>query len=473
MSILLAISEQNFTDIIRNGLVGNGFDVMDKDVLHRNYLNEIIEYEKPSMVIVHDVYLPSDFTEQSAIDDEMLELISYWRSKYDNNLRVVYLCERDRKDPFLGNLVARNVLDIFNERQISEKVFLKQLSEEPRFINVSRFGIGGLEVEFEDIPEEEVKEEPPEIRGNNRGERTKQVFTKITETTKSVVDAGTEWNRQRTKTKSERPPKETEQKQKKISKETNSNSDVDLSETIDLMPIPKEVYARTQVIGTVIVAVAGVKPHLGSTHTAMAIAAYLQKRKNSVALIELNTSEDFERIHALYEGEKNFIRNESTFTYSGIEHYKFRENIRLGEIMATYEYVVLDFGSIEDTAFYEEYLRSHVRVLLVSPYEWKQHWIDSFCEKVENEGSYLYVVPFAEKENVKDMEERLPNLHIVPFPSVANPYKSSDEVEESISTIMTGFLKDHTVGFSKRLVIVASIASALLTVLIISVIALL
>lgn len=497
MSVLLAVGDPDFTNIMRKSLLSfegedengnkNGFefDVLDTDVLHRNYLNEIIEQEKPSMVILHDVYLPSDFSTQAEMDDEMLQLVSFWRSKYDNDLRVVYICDRERKDPFLSHLVARNVLDIFNERTISEKTLITQLAEEPRFINVSRFGIGDVEIEFDEIPEEEATIEvlaadDADKDVDSASDRTKAILSRITETTKSVVDAGTEWNKQRVQSKQEQNERLQKEKTHTRSRKNESpgkkskkeSSELELSDVIDLMPIPKEVYRRTQVIGTVVIGVAGVKAHMGATHTAMSIATFLRKRKNSVALIELNNSEDFDRIHALYEGEKHYLRNESTFDYKGVDHYKYREDIRLGEIMATYEYVVLDFGSIEDTLYYQEFLRSHVRVLLVSPYEWKQHWTDDFGKQVQGEeDTFLYVVPFAEKGNVKDMEERLPDLSIVSFPASSNPYQPTKEVEDAVSVIMTGYLKDGGVRSSKKTILAAVLASSLITTVVIAVFA--
>lgn len=477
VSILLAVSEPNFVGILRSNFVLGGFEVIDNDVYHRNYLIEIIELEKPSILVIHDTYLPSDHSSPKEKDDEMLEILTYLRTTYDSSIRIVYLCERERKDPFLGSLVARNVLDIFNERKISTEQFIVQLSEPPKYANVAKFGIGELEVEFEEeeIPPnddgsvEEVVEgkaeenHPPAF--SRETDRARQILSQISGKAKTIVEAGSEWNQSR---KEKSKETDTDSEPLDHSLYTKHQAEHDFDEYIDLMPIPKEVYNRSQVIGTVVVAVAGAKEHLGSTHTAMSIAAYLRKFGHSVALIELNGSEDFDRIHALYEGEKQYIRHQMMFEYAGIDHYKFREDMRLGEIMATYEYVVLDIGAYEDSPGYDEYLRSHVRLMLTSPYEWKEHWTQRFINRVSDAESYTFVVPFAERKNVEDMQDRFPDLHIVPFPSTSNPYKSNAEVDDVLKDTLQGFIKDGGTALSKKGIIVASLVSAAVTAVVIS-----
>ncbi|MEK5071639.1 hypothetical protein [Sporosarcina sp. FSL K6-1508] len=477
MSILLAVGDPDFTEILRGNFVSAGFDVIDNDVYHRKYLDEVIQIENPSILVLHDAYLPSDTTTAQDNEEEMLRLIGQWRATYDNDLRIVYLCERERRDPFLGSLVARNVLDIFNERQIATSLFIEQLANDARFANVAKFGVGQLEVEFDEEPEVEgttetlvpTEVEAPSTASSQKVERAKQLLSQFSDKAKSVVDSSNEWNQQRLKEKQERTPRSPKNIDIPDGRSAGRGAnDANFTDYLDLMPIPKEIYARTQVMGTVVVAVAGAKPHLGSTHTAMSIAAFLQKGRHSVALIEANYSEDFDRIHALYEGEQQYIRKQAMFDYQGIDHYKFREDLRLGEIMATYEYVVLDIGAIDDSPHYDEFLRAHVRVLHVSPYEWKQHWTDRFCEQVKDEEYFTFVVPFAGKANVKDMKERLPKLNIVPFPANPNPYSVNEEEEEAIRSIMHGYIKESKQVFSKKALIGAVVVSAVITTGVIS-----
>lgn len=482
MSILIAVAEPSLTAILRNHFEIARMDVIDNDVLHRKYLNEIIGIESPNMVILHDTYLPSDFEDQSARDEEMLEIINSWRVDFNDSLRVVYLCERDRRDPFLGKLVAHNVLDIFNERRIIVEQFVEQLAAPPKYSNVSKYGVGGLELEFDEALEEtaeesqevvsapvenvqaqkEIKPTAPKVQ------KTKDLLDSVKENIKTVKNTGEVWKQQRIKEKEKKESIPKEPKLKSNPKTNNSSADVDFNELIDLMPIPKEVYNRPQVVGTVVIAIAGAQSHLGATHTAMSIASYLQKNQHSVALIELNDSEDFDRIHALYEGEKHFLRNENKFSYKGIDHYKYREDLRLGEIIPTYEYVVLDIGAIEESRYFDEFQRAHVRCLLVSPYEWKEQWIKDFGERIHDADQYIYIVPFVSKSVARDVEERFPQLQFVRFTADENPYKVIDEGQREIITILDGFIKEDKKGISQKTGILISVTSVVVTLLIVT-----
>ena len=141
MKVLLAIGEKNLSQILKGNLEDAGFEIAKEEVLHRDYLNEKIDFERPNLLIIHDRQLPSQFSDKEQNEEELLQLIESWRRVYDAQMRVVIMCERERKDPFLSQLVARNVLDIFNERQIPTASLIRQLKEPARYMNVSRYGL--------------------------------------------------------------------------------------------------------------------------------------------------------------------------------------------------------------------------------------------------------------------------------------------------------------------------------------------
>ena len=155
MRVLLAVGDETISSTLRHHLNNNSFEVDNNEVLHRNYLEEYVSLYNPEMLIIHDTYLPSDEVGKEQ-EEEMLRLLEKFRMEYGRNLRVVYLCIRDKNDSFLPQLVARDVLDIFNEMQIDLTRFVKQLEAQPIYSNVSRFGTGLI------IPARVVEEEPDE-----------------------------------------------------------------------------------------------------------------------------------------------------------------------------------------------------------------------------------------------------------------------------------------------------------------------
>lgn len=178
MRVLLAVGDDTIASTLRHHLTNKNIEVDNNEVLHRSYLEEYVELYQPEMLIVHDSYLPSDAEGETQVDAEMLLLLETFRMTYGRALRIVYLCIRSKKDPFLAQLVARDVLDIFNEMQIDLPTFVNQLESEPTYSNVSKFANGGMliplqpEVSIEDDDEffeEEI--EKPEEKGEGNSEK--------------------------------------------------------------------------------------------------------------------------------------------------------------------------------------------------------------------------------------------------------------------------------------------------------------
>ncbi|WP_338657270.1 hypothetical protein V6B14_22245 (plasmid) [Sporosarcina psychrophila] len=244
---------------------------------------------------------------------------------------------------------------------------------------------------------------------------------------------------------------------------------------------PEEVYkdwfdesqintlaGRGRIIGTVVIAVGSVAPHLGTTHTSISIASTLKKKGYLVALVEANGSQDFDRIHSLHEGEVNPILSEQKFDMNGIEHYKYRGEEFLQELFANYEFVVLDLGDMELTDFEDEFRRAHVRAVLCSGHEWKFHWIEDFRKRFFNEDDIFYLIPHGTPTVVSDLQERLPELEVVSVPTHPNPYKPSKDGEEFAEHLLSGFLKGNGRTFTKSALVKTGVISIVVTVVIMS-----
>lgn len=493
VSILLAITEPTFSQGIRNVLSKGGLEVIEDEVYHRKYLNDTIELNSPSMVIIHDLYLPSDLSDPTERDMEMLQLIEYWRSVYDNDLRVVYLCIRERQDPFLSQLVARNVLDIFNERTMSQQRMVEQLSSPARFKNVQRFGTGNIEVELfeeesttniDELKEESTNNEEILVQstGDEAPAKEKGEFAKkLTDTATKLGSQLTEGAKKGAKLgmkgagtavkgagalKDMIPKVETDGN-------ANTSQDLMLNDLMDLMPVEVDVtkIPKPAIIGTVLIAVAGVRPHLGSTHTSLSIASFLQNLGHSVAVIESNYSEDFDRIHALYEGETQLLKKDNYFELSGIHHYKYREDFNLNELYSLYEYVIMDFGDLDDAAGYvEEFQRAHVKCVICSGDEWKKHWIDDFLRKNRlMKNDCAFIIPNGGNEKTKDLQERMDYLDIWAFPSQDNPYETIGEAEDVVTELLGSFIKSPNRSFSKQALIVTSVISVAVTAVLVTI----
>lgn len=467
MPVLLAIGEQILSDMLRKPLIEKGFDVSSDEVLHRNYLNELVDIQKPSIVILHDLYLPSDHSNSEQRDVEVLELIEQWRLKYNNELRVVYLCVRDKKDPFLAQLVARNVLDIFCERGLDLEKFTTQLIELPKFSNVARFGTGNLDIKFEEenrdtTADNDVLEAATDLINPKYEEVKPNKFAQLQAGAMNIKEMAQKRAIEKAEAKAKAPKKEN-----KANSNLNDGIDEHLFDEVvlDIMPVPAP---RATIIGTVLIAVASVTSHLGSTFTAINIASYLKDKGYSVALVESNYSQDFDRIHALYEGEKKLLLKDKQFEMRDLTHFKYREDQNLNDIYSMYEYVVMDFGDLEEAANREDFKRAHVKCVMCSADEWKFHWLKDFTNRHEVDNTYCFIVPGSSSEKAQDLQEQLEYGSVFSYPIQDDPYEPVKDCESVITKILGEFIKSPTLSASKsKLALIGtSVGSILVTIFI-------
>lgn len=468
MRVLMAIGNEELSKLIAAPLREFELDVFQEEVLHRNYLNEMIEQTMPDMLILHDNFLQSDFEDdKEQRDKEMLELIEYWRIKYNDSIRVVYFSLRERNDEFMANLVARNVLDIFQGNSVVVVDLVDQLVNPPKFQNVHKFGIGKVAIEdlpvedqsldAEILPEEVVDEfiVPKEEKSSRVKERTEKSSTLKGNLKSIVTTASSSIANQLDRSK--------------IQKILDDNTDV--AEIIDLLPVtPVAKEVRSTVIGTVLISVAGVSRNLGCTNTAIAMAQVLASKGHSVALVESNLSEDFERIHYLYEGVKGVLPQDE-FEIYGITHFKNRDTIDLNEIFSTFEYVILDYGELDEAINEELFTRSHIKCVLCSADEWKFYQIDDFLEKYAIDQSYCFVVSNGGLDKRDQLEEQMNLKQTYLFPQMDNPYEPSKEVASTITALLGEFLKESNRAnkFGFYITGLVSVVATLLVVLLFNV----
>lgn len=134
--VLLAIGNDKFNNLLRSPLSEN-FNVLSVEVYSRKYLEEFIEDHDPDIIIVHDRFLTSENDDEFEQEVEWLQIIERIRQQYDDQKRIVFICERNSGDPFLSELVNRNILDIFHSRSIDITGIIEQLRDQPRYSKVS------------------------------------------------------------------------------------------------------------------------------------------------------------------------------------------------------------------------------------------------------------------------------------------------------------------------------------------------
>jgi hypothetical protein len=158
--VLLAVGNEKLSQILRNTLseFPNDFNISETEVFHHRFLEEIVESEIPDILILHDFYLESDCKTKGEKEKEWISFIKKIRVTYDDSIRIVFLCERPKGDPFLSHLVSLNVLDIFSDDTINKTQLVEQLKDKPRFSRVQKYLQNNLSVDHL-LSDEETTEE--------------------------------------------------------------------------------------------------------------------------------------------------------------------------------------------------------------------------------------------------------------------------------------------------------------------------
>lgn len=182
--VLLAVGDPNLSDILQKHFMSeDAFSLVNQEVFHIAYVEEIVEAQVPDLIIFHETYLESSFSKMEDRENEWITLIKKLRFIYEDQIRMVFLCERAQGDPFLSKLVSVNVLDIFNSRYIDAHDMMEQLKDKPRFFRVAK--LLGDDVAFT-LNEEEEGETPTPVKEESIPKKEKVIVQKVIE--KKVVN---------------------------------------------------------------------------------------------------------------------------------------------------------------------------------------------------------------------------------------------------------------------------------------------
>lgn len=452
-SIQLAIGNDDFSNILRMHLVEAGFDVLPNDAYHRNFLSDLLELERPQMVILHDSFLPSEMESKEANEQELLQLLNLFRMKYNESMRFVVISEREKNDPFLRSLVAHNVLDIFTGRQIPTTLLISQLSESPKYTNVAKLGVGqlvGIVTEESTTTNEHENEENDESNSGTEVDNAR-TFTESFTKTKEFMN-----HFQKRMKKKNPSPMESEQDQEEIDEE-----EVVITEEQEVIEIEEPVILnadviKTRIIGTVFIAITSLGANIGSTHTSILVASHLKRKGYKVALVEGNRSGDFNRLNELFgQSELNI---DEPFVLHGLDHFTFSDAANLHQYFHQYQVVVMDLGNAHTSPWLSEFFRAQKRIVVASFADWKIALIGDFIKK-HGKIPFHINVPFADDELLKDLHEIYEDNTFSGLPFHGKPYEEQTDSNAALDLLCEDLLGDMNTNKKKRKTLWLSLAS--------------
>lgn len=178
---------------------------------------------------------------------------------------------------------------------------------------------------------------------------------------------------------------------------------------------------KERIIGTVVIAVAGTMKRIGTTHTALSIATYLQKQNFNVAVMELQDKKDFTAIKNAYVDVKD---DGDSFILNSITFYPYNANLSILDVFQQeYNYIILDMGTYQECNI-EEFKRANARIIVSGVKEWEVTELEIILFN-SNDAIYKnkYLFTFADESSFKFIKSNMNELKCFKAPYNPDPFK--------------------------------------------------
>jgi hypothetical protein len=212
---------------------------------------------------------------------------------------------------------------------------------------------------------------------------------------------------------------------------------------------------HNNIIGNIIIAVAGTSRGVGCTHTAIAIANYIARNGHKVALIEKNSNRHFAQLY-----DMNYDRGllNTFFSIDGVDYYPNNYKDLASILSAGYKYIIMDLSVLiyadnkGKAVNYDNFLemqRANKQILVGGIKEWQ---LNDFMFTLGGEESLnwnLYIT-FTDKDMFKQFKNEVDrNVFFAPF--CPDPSKVYDEQDFVINEIIGDILPVSTKVIKRRL----------------------
>lgn len=200
--------------------------------------------------------------------------------------------------------------------------------------------------------------------------------------------------------------------------------------------------AKPRAVGTLVTAVLGTTPAVGTTHSCITFGHFLARRYSKVAIVEMGVDRAaFSRIQEIAEGSPPGSCR--TFEINGIDFWRQTSRGDVISVLAGgYDAVVLDLGAFRDSERLEEFLRADIPIIIGSAAEWRQHDVLTIARMLErhDQPNRVYALPLASSRAVQQLRKSLGGSKVVAIPFHGDPFEMSLEIEQAMGIIFEGFL---------------------------------
>lgn len=192
---------------------------------------------------------------------------------------------------------------------------------------------------------------------------------------------------------------------------------------------------KDNIIGTVVIALAGVMNRSGTTHLSIMTGVFLSKSGFKTAIVEFNKSGHLQAIadsYMIYDGKSE------KFTFNSIDFYF--GDIDIANILKNkYDYILLDMGLIYE-ADSRELMRANKRIITAGVKEWEIKELEKFLSDNLYGNEFRFVFNFCDTNTFSYLKKELKGFDIHRGIYRPNPFISDNGDSEFFEELLSGAL---------------------------------
>lgn len=196
---------------------------------------------------------------------------------------------------------------------------------------------------------------------------------------------------------------------------------------------------------SIVIAVMGAAPGIGTTHTCIALAHLLSRFSPQISVVEMEAkSTAFRTMSVLVAGDEILSREagqgQHHFRFQGVTYIRAPSRLELLDLIAGKgEYVIVDLGSGRRKEHLEEFARADLSILVCPAAEWRQEDLEAFeasCGPIRR--NWVCCVPFGSRNSVRRIRKTLGTGKVYVLPVENNPYSPGKEMESALAEVCGG-----------------------------------
>jgi hypothetical protein len=412
-------------------------------------------------------------------EDEVIQILEE-RIQADNTIDSIIITSNVAKKLEDKRLDVLSDL-LFSVRQKYPDIIIHLMSKEsvghPFLTEVVQMGIYNIYRDGEDLTVKQLisKTETPNSFADpqymNVNESIQWRRTIRTPNTILMSNSNTDKKEETQKPQKKIKPSAKTAKEKSNTINTEMPDEDDLISDIENIPVKEKIIIKEKIVGSIFIGIVGVERNTGATHLSILLSNMLASKGHKVALIETNNSGDLFSIEYAYEGGKGYHSDSIKFSIKGIDHYKNITKNKLSELIYDYDFIILDIGKLESSDFFEEFMRSHIKLLTCHPSEWKRKKLFDFLDKFSNynQEKWKLVLPFAHPQSLVDIKKDT-SLEAYGIDVQSDPYEENEECTEVLESMLFDYLpttKEKTNILNKSVLLGGGVSVAIFSIILI------